>query len=41
MLVALEALLAGDAMRANVEIVVEGEEESGSTGLRQIGRAHV
>ncbi len=35
MLVALQALLAQDALAANVEILIEGEEESGSGGLRR------
>jgi cysteinylglycine-S-conjugate dipeptidase len=35
MLVALEALLAADALPANVEVLIEGEEESGSRQLRR------
>lgn len=35
MLVALEALIAADALDADVEILIEGEEESGSGALRR------
>jgi acetylornithine deacetylase/succinyl-diaminopimelate desuccinylase-like protein len=35
MLVALEALVAADALDANVEIVIEGEEETGSGAVRR------
>lgn len=35
MLVALEALLAADALDADVEILIEGEEETGSAALRR------
>lgn len=35
MLVALEALLAADALDADVEILIEGQEESGSAALRR------
>ncbi len=35
MLVALEALLAADALDANIELLIEGEEESGSKALRR------
>ncbi|MBT9292112.1 M20/M25/M40 family metallo-hydrolase [Prosthecodimorpha staleyi] len=34
MLVALEALIAADALDADIEILIEGEEESGSRALR-------
>ncbi|HEY2132307.1 MAG TPA: M20/M25/M40 family metallo-hydrolase [Acetobacteraceae bacterium] len=35
MLVALEALLARDSLPANIEILIEGEEETGSSALRR------